>query len=273
MVKKHFLFLLTLTAFVLGNTAVLGQTYNEVGNIKESEHFAEKTILVEDANHELQVEDILNESYDSENVIEVKNHIPYLDFTKSTYWMQLNIQNSEDVKHLYNLQLARPLTNIINLYIYDENHKLLKKYHAGDDLAFKERPYLHKDFIFPITIEPHVKYKLIVETTSDGEILKLPMKFWEINSFTQFASTENFFLGFYYGLFLLVIVFFSFFGIALRQNIYLFFVSYVFFLGLFQFSLDGLAYQYLWPSSPWMGNHAILIFAAISLLSMLLYVQ
>lgn len=273
MVKKHFLFLLTLTAFVLGNTAVLGQTYHEVGNIKESEHFAEKAILVEDANHELQVEDILNESYDSENVIEVKNHIPYLDFTKSTYWMQLNIQNSEDVKHLYNLQLARPLTNIINLYIYDENHNLLKKYHAGDDLAFKERPYLHKDFIFPITIEPHVKYKLIVETTSDGEILKLPMKFWEINSFTQFASTENFFLGFYYGLFLLVIVFFSFFGIALRQNIYLFFVSYVFFLGLFQFSLDGLAYQYLWPSSPWMGNHAILIFAAVSLLCMLLYVR
>lgn len=104
MVKKHFLFLLTLTAFVLGNTAVLGQTYHEVGNIKESEHFAEKAILVEDANHELQVEDILNESYDSENVIEVKNHIPYLDFTKSTYWMQLNIQNSEDVMHLYNSQ-------------------------------------------------------------------------------------------------------------------------------------------------------------------------
>jgi serine phosphatase RsbU (regulator of sigma subunit) len=265
--------ILLLLLLALLNGQLLSQEAIEIGEITSSVHFAEKAILIEDAEHFLNAEDIINENYSPKAVIKVKNHIPYLDFTRSTYWMILDIQNTQDIKHLYYLELARPLTNVVNLHIFDENNNKISSNLAGDEMAFKERPYEHKNFIFPIKIPANTKYRLVVETTSDGEILKLPMKFWEINSFTQFASKENFFLGLYYGLFILVVVFFSFFGIALKQNIYIHFVSYVFFLGLFQFSLDGLAYQYLWPTSPWLGNHAILILAAVSLLSMLLYVR
>lgn len=257
----------------INSSQSLGQDYEEISTIKEFFHFAEKAVLIEDINHELSAEDILKNNFEKNQIIEVSNHIPYLDFTKSTFWMHLDIKNTQQIKHLYYLELARPVTNVVNLHIFDEFNEKIKTIKAGDELAFRERPYQHKNFIFPINLPANTKYRLVVETTSDGEILKLPMKFWEINTFTQFASKENFFLGLYYGLFILVVVFFSFFGIALRQKIYLYFVSYVFFLGLFQFSLDGLAYQYLWPFSPWLGNHAILILAATSLLCMLLYVR
>jgi serine phosphatase RsbU (regulator of sigma subunit) len=99
------------------------------------------------------------------------------------------------------------------------------------------------------------------------------MKFWHIEAFTEFTTKENFFLGLYYGLFILVIILFSFFGLALRQSLYTYFVVYVFVLGLFQLSLDGLAYQYLWPNWEWFGNHAILVLAAVSMTFMLLYVK
>lgn len=249
------------------------QDYYEVGTIQEAGHFAEKALIIEDAAHTYSTQDILSQNFQEENQIKVSNQVPYLDFTKSTFWMQLNIKNSDKAKHLYYLELARPLTNLVELHIYNEKNELIESYITGDNFDFNSRPYSHKNFIFPLEIPSQAKYKLIVKTSSDGEILKLPMKFWEINTFTQHASTENFFLGLYYGLFLLVIVFFSFFGFALRESLYLYFVLYVFFLGVFQFSLDGLAFQYLWPSNPWLGNHAILIFAATSLLCMLLYVR
>ena len=77
--------------------------------------------------------------------------------------------------------------------------------------------------------------------------------------------------GLYYGFILLVVVLFTFFGIALREKIYFYFVSYVFVMGMFQLSLDGFSFEFLWPHSNYLGNHSILIFAAISMLSLLAY--
>jgi serine phosphatase RsbU (regulator of sigma subunit) len=187
--------------------------------------------------------------------------------------MQLNTKNNSEISQSFYIELARPLTNVVNLYVLDEFDKVINSVKTGDDFTFQSRPYQDRKFIFPITFPANSKRKIVVQTTSDGEILKLPIKLWRIDAFTQFSIQENFLLGLYYGLFLLVFVLFTFFGIALRERIYFHFVSYVFLLGLFQFSLDGFAFQYLWPGLPWLGNHAILIFAALSLISMLFYVR
>lgn len=261
-----FLFCLSTNYIQANNTVFLH-------HIKGSQHLAQKAIIIEDQNHSFTFQDILQNDSLKNNFFQSDSDIPYMDFTASTYWMKLNIRNDSSEKQAYYVELARPLTNKVNLYVFNENLDLVKVYHAGDELPFNERPYFHRKFIFPVTFPAHSKLTFVVETRSDGEILKLPFKVWDIEAFTQFASSENFFLGLYYGLFILVIILFSFFGLALRQNLYLFFVVYVFVLGVFQFSLDGLAYKYFWPSFPWFGNHAILLMAAISMAFMLLYVK
>lgn len=244
--------------------------YVDINKIDKSEHLAKHSIIIEDKEHKL-APNIVLDNPTGLSVIRPENDIPYMDFTKSTYWMQINLQNSSANNKSFYLELARPLTNQIELILYDDNNEEIQKFQTGDDYFFDARPYQHRKFIFPLTLSENSKHKLLIKSRSDGEILKLPIHFWNIDEFTQFASVENFFLGLYYGSFILVVVLFAFFGFALRQRLYVYFVSYVFFLGLFQYSLDGLAYQYLWPNSPWIGNHAILILAAISMLSMLFY--
>lgn len=245
----------------------------DLQEIGESRHLATKSVILEDSEHLLDFHDIMEQDSLEPYFKQPTNDIPYMDFTASTYWQKIKLRNTTNKIQNFYLETARPLTNKVNLYLFDEEGDLIKVFQAGDDLPFKERPYQHRKFIFPISFGANSTATLVVETRSDGEILKLPLKFWSVEAFTQFSATENFFLGLYYGLFILVIVLFSFFGLALRQGLYLFFVSYVFVLGLFQFSLDGLAYQYLWPSYPWFGNHAILVWAAISMLAMMLYVK
>lgn len=264
---------LTLLLLVILHATSYSQEFIEIGSIQESMHLAKKSILVEDKDGAYSLNDIINEKYEASHIKEVHNDIPYIDFTSSTYWMKIPVQNSSLTAVKYYIEVARPLTNKVNLIVLDEFNKPVQEFKTGDDFQFNQRPLKHKNFVFPVEFQANSKYKLVVQATSDGEILKLPVKLWQIEAFTQFTTIENFFLGLYYGLFLLVIVFFTFFGIALRQRLYVYFVTYVFFLGLFQLSLDGLAYQYLWPQLPWLGNHAILILAAISLLSMLLYVR
>jgi len=274
---KQFAFQLLLICSVLAhfsNESVAQdlRAYN-LKKIGESQHLAKESKILEDPSHLLDFHAIMESDSVESLFTSPSNDIPYLDFTASTFWQKISLKNPTDEELTFYLETARPLTNKVNLYLFNEEGDLIKVFQAGDDLPFKERPYQHRKFIFPLSFEANTSTTLLLETESDGEILKLPLKFWNVEAFTQFSATENFFLGLYYGLFILVIVLFSFFGLALRQGLYLFFVSYVFVLGLFQFSLDGLAYQYLWPSHPWMGNHAILIWAAISMLAMMFYVK
>ncbi|MEQ8909547.1 MAG: 7TM-DISM domain-containing protein [Vicingaceae bacterium] len=267
---RHCIFFLSL----LFSSLLWGQeNVVSLHHIGESKHLAQEALILEDPDHQYSFQDILHSDSLKEHFFQADSDIPYMDFTASTYWMKLQIRNDSDEKQSFYVELARPLTNKVNLYVFDKDLDLIEVFQAGDELPFKERPYQHRKFVFPLEFPAHSNLTLVVETRSDGEILKLPFKVWDVEAFTQFASTENFFLGLYYGLFILVIVLFSFFGLALRQNLYLFFVLYVFVLGVFQFSLDGLAYKYFWPCFPWVGNHAILIMAAISMTFMLLYVK
>ena len=267
-------FKLLLFALLLLPSYLLAEgDYVRIDTIKGFSHLAPKALIVEDEKRILFPDDMLHEELDSVRLIETKAEIPYMDFTSSMYWMKLKVSNPSRKEISYYLELARPLTNVVELYVYLPNGTFEAKYKSGDNLPFEQREYSHRKYIFPLNFPPKSERILIIKTGSDGEIVKLPAKLWEVDAFTQFTSVENFFLGLYYGIFILVIILFSLFGLALGERLYLYFVSYITALALFQFSLDGLAYQYFWPSNPWMGNHAILLFATLSMIGMFLYVR
>lgn len=267
-------FLSLLLSFIFSSTLSAVEKeheYTSISSVINFKHLAKNALLLEDSEYKYSLKEILSDKQLKGQFTTPSVNIPYLDFTNSTYWMKVKVHNDTSIKKSYYLELARPLTNLINLYVIDENGDIQKHYQAGDDLPFQDRPYMHRKFIFPIHFEANSKHTLVIETKSDGEILKLPVKLWNIDAFTQFVSMENFFLGLFYGFLVLVFVLFSFFAIALRKSVYVVFIGYVLFLGLFQFALDGFAFQFFWPNSPWMGNHSILIFAAISMLFILGY--
>ena len=267
--KKSVFFFIALTFSILS----ISQTSIELPQDGESVHLAKYAWILEDQSNVLTFKDILQipSLSETENAFQSESDVPYMDFTTSTFWIELNVRNSEDDKKRFILELARPLTNQVDLYLLDDQNTLLKEFHTGDDFVFEQRAYDYRKFVFPIEFSSKSNYRILVRAKSDGEILKLPMKFWSTEGFTEFVSKENFFLGLYYGFISLVVVLFTFFGIALREKIYFFFVSYVFIMGMFQLSLDGFAFEFLWPHSNYLGNHSILIFAAISMLSLLAY--
>lgn len=232
-------------------------------------HLAKHAKFIQDFEHELTLNRFLELSDKELDAFNSDN--PYLDFTSASYWMKVRVKNDENTPQLYYLEVARPLTNLVKLYVLDENNEIINKWETGDNLPFSERVFPYRKFIFPIKFPANKTLKFVLQTKSDGEILKLPMKFYTIGGFSEFIAKENFFIGLYYGFLSLVFILFSFFGFALKQRLYSIFVMYVFFFGLFQFSLDGFAYQYFWPNNPWLGNHAILIFAGISILALLVY--
>lgn len=257
---KRFVFLIIVSTFTTSSAYSHGPRYT---------HLATSAYLAEDLNHNWTVEEIASGRYD-DAFQTIDEPIPNLNFTTSTYWVRLRLTNAKNSESNFYLEVARPLTNVINLY-RERNEKAQLLFKAGDELPFTDRPVVYRKFVFPINLAPNDTMNLLIQLRSDGEVINLPIKLWDQQNFNGFVQRENLTLGLYYGLLIFVVGLFLFFAFVVKQRIYTYYVGYVVFLFFMQASLDGLAFEYLWPENPWIANHSILFFSAGSVFTIMLY--
>jgi serine phosphatase RsbU (regulator of sigma subunit) len=232
-------------------------------------HLAQTATIAEDVNHEWTAEEIAQGKFD-QAFEAINDPIPNLDFTTSTFWVKITISNTHDHSSDYYLEVARALTNVVNLYQQSGNKATLL-HETGDDLPFDKRPMIYRKFMFPITLNAGESIDYLIQVRSDGEVINLPIKLWDQTNFNAFVQRENLTLGIYYGLLIFVTGLFLFFAFVIRHKIYSYYVSYVICLFFMQASLDGLAFEYIWRNWPWFANHSILFFSGASVFTLMLY--
>lgn len=232
-------------------------------------HIETSAKILEDKNGEWSANDVVYGKLDS-LFQRITSNSPNLNFTTSSYWVKFSLSNGTELDREYYLETARSVTNQIELFeISDIEIKRL--YITGDDYPFAQRPIVYRKFMFPITLKALETKEFLFRVSSDGEVITLPIKLWEPLNFQGFVQREYLTLGMYYGLLMLVIGLFLFFAFVVKERIYSYYVLYVSFLFFMQSSLDGLAYEYIWPNWTWMANHSILIFSGFSVLTLMLY--
>lgn len=233
------------------------------------QHLAQTAVIAEDANHQWTAEEIASGKFNGA-FEQITQAVPNLDFTTSTYWVKITITNPHEHESEQYLEVARSLTNVVNLY-EQNGTKASLLYEAGDNRPFTERPVIYRKFLFPIKLGPKESKDYIIQLRSDGEVINLPIKLWDTTNFNGFVQRENLTLGIYYGLLIFVAGLFLFFAFLVQKKIYSYYVSYVVFLFFMQASLDSLAFEYIWPQWPWLANHSVLFFSGASVFTIMLY--
>lgn len=188
--------------------------------------------------------------------------IPGFGFTKSIYWVRLTLINPQPESVNYYLEVAYPLLDHLDLYT--PNAKGFSLFKAGDNHPFAERPVKSRNFIFPLTLDAQktTTFYLRCDSTSS---LNFPLTLLSPLALAEQISTERSLLGIYYGIMFTMLLFSLFFYLVLLDITYFY---YFFFIGgftLFQMSINGLAFQYLWPNSLWWANNNIPFFVLFSL--------
>ena len=98
-------------------------------------HLATSARIAENPYHSWTVEEIAKGKYDAQfNTI--NEPIPNLNFTTSNYWVKLRVTNPENAVSEFYLEVARPLTNVINLYRERDGkpealYKAFKEFHSS----------------------------------------------------------------------------------------------------------------------------------------------
>ena len=202
-------------------------------------------------------------NFDALKPVSLKTKGDYLGFTENNFWSSTTIVNTTNGELKYYFETARPITNIVELYVVNQQTGKIIKHISGDEKKFSQRSYPHRKCLFDLVIPPNSQLKLVLHVKSDGEVLKLPLILYSTEAFLNVNSTEQLVFGFFYGLLFIVVIVCFFFFISLKELTFLYYSLYVVSVGLLQFALDGYFYQYITPSGGWFSKHAVLLLAIV----------
>lgn len=177
-------------------------------------------------------------------------------FTTSAYWMYLDIDGSQAVDQEWLLEINYPLLDVVNIYLLDPEGHLIRQFDMGDLKVFSDRPFSHRNFVVPLSFSkyPQQRMYINVQTTSS---MQVPLNFWEVNHFVQQRSNEQYGLGLYYGMMLVMFLYNFFLWTSIRDRNYLHYIAYIASFASLQLATSGLGYQFLWSSSPWFEQIAV----------------
>ncbi|WP_199119462.1 7TM diverse intracellular signaling domain-containing protein [Pedobacter sp. ASV28] len=172
----------------------------------------------------------------------------------SSYWYRVKVRLDEDLEKSSLIEFFDQITDHIEAYMPNENGIYVKD-KTGADLVFKERLYRHKNFEFLIKNIKKGEYYYYFRVKSKDRV-NVIIVFRTVERFIQYGLTEYLTYGLFYGM----IFIFSFHNLlmylAVRRRQYLYYILYILSVGVYEMSIDGIAYQYLWPQQPVWNEYA-----------------
>ena len=187
---------------------------------------------------------------------------PNFSYSASAFWLRLTIA-PQAVPVAVLLELAQPNLDSADLYVARAD-QVFEHAYLGDLRPWLDREIHHRNHVFRISLAAGAETTVYLRIASTN-VLAVPMVLWNE---TAFAENEEFMLlvlGLFYGLVGALALYNLILYASLRDRVYLYYVGYITSFGLALFTIDGLAFQFLWPNQVWWANRAMATFLSFSL--------
>ncbi len=238
---------------------------------KSTELTKEDITYLEDASLKMCVDEVLLRK-DSFQRLPNDSDNPNFGFSSSNFWLQFDIDQSTMPFGSNILQVNNTLLNEVELYEITATGPVLLAL-TGDAHQFSSRPIEHRTFRFPLSLPKTGASRFLLKVNGAGEQLMVPLSVWNPDSLAEKDYQDNLMRGCYFGLIIFVLLFTVFLYLRLKEKSSLYYVHYNLNLLLLQFALSGYAFEFLWPSSPYLANVATPFFASLSILALLKFSQ
>ncbi len=257
------IFLALMSQFAIGMTPVLktGKTAVDLDETSDAVNLSQSIWYLEDKPSNFDPH-LLSSSNDNSNWAPNHNETINFGYSDSAYWVTTLLRNSSDVPLDRLLEIAYNVLDSIDIYLIDEN-EIIEHHQLGDLLPFNERVYQHRNFVYPIHINPNQSRQLLIKVKTSTS-MQIPLMLWKPASFHAKDQIEVLHLGIYYGAMIVMALYNLFIFYVVRTSNYFFYVIWVFCMAGFMASLNGIGYQYLWPQSPNWNDQSIVLFLSLT---------
>jgi two-component system, sensor histidine kinase LadS len=205
--------------------------------------------VLEDTSKKLTIEDVTSPSL-SNKFSEKPSEFLFKNKKSSAYWGRFYLKTKTPNHDKWLIEIVNPHINYIEIYIADENGKLVK-HETGNYLPFLQRGYYHKNFVYDIyppndTNSYRTFYIRMESEHSFGFYYKIRSN----KFFDGYSLNEYYLLGMYYGMILIMALYNLLMFFSVKAKAYIYYVLYVLTGGVMSLLEDGTGFEYLWPSHP-----------------------
>lgn len=237
--------------------------------------------ISEDSAKSLEISSWLYYTYaaDDEDMEQVKNfsstrweRLTFDDYNQidlDPFWVKFSLYNAEPYIINRLLSLENPHIDKLDLYHYIQG-ELFNHTEMGDHLLFSKRPVINNLFVYPFKLAPDVLHTFFIKIDSEGSA-SLPITLLSPNALIQYTEKSAFSNGFQLGT-LAAIGFFSLcIAITSRSYSYAYYAGYVLSVTLLVATLQGYAFQFIWPKWPMLQHVMMTALLPLTLFFTLLF--
>ncbi|HPU88581.1 MAG TPA: 7TM diverse intracellular signaling domain-containing protein [Spirochaetota bacterium] len=184
-------------------------------------------------------------------------------FTRSAFWVRLAVANEYPRAMDWYMEIGYPMLDHIELYQSGPAGWEVRR--TGDQYPFAQRDIEYRNFMFALTEAPSSSRVLYLRFQSSSA-MNIALAAWRPHDFVRQLNIEHPALWMYYGLFLSLILYNLFMYYSVREHLYLYYILFLVSFFFCQLTLNGLAFQYLWPARIWWANACLPLFMCSSYL-------
>lgn len=245
--RRHiivFFMIVICTLISIKDIEAQGHAFISLDEHTEKENVYPAMYMIKDRDMTLTIDEVIT----NENAfIPADDIVQQFGFFETATWLRFELHNHSD-QHNWLLEFAFPLINDIRIYTI-ENDEIVRLHVAGTDLPFAQRDIKHRHFVFDLNIDPDASKTFYIVAVGSGD-LHPPIIVWNKDRFIEKTQREFILLGIFCGVIIVMILYNLFLFFSLRLKSYLYYVLVISFTLLGKLSINGLAFQYIWPNAP-----------------------
>lgn len=228
--------------------------------------------ILEDTSRKLTLEDVRSAEMAGQFRYEQSSSASFaLGFTRSAYWFRLELGNSSAEAVTRLLVVENPRISIVDAHIPDEQGGY-RAWFTGADRPQTAKAYDNRNFVFPLSLPAHSQQVVYLRVESSIGLL-VPLQLWSVDAFHAYEREDYMARAGYMGIAIAMILFNLMLFIALRERIYLFYVTFVLCAVCALTIKNGMAPDWTLAGLPLNSNVAYYSSASLALSGMLLFMR
>ncbi len=192
-------------------------------------------------------------------------------FQSGAFWFHVRVLNRNRAETHWLLVQEYPLSDRVDVYTRDPDGRTTHL-PGGDHRPFAARSVRYRHPNFRIELPPDRPVDLLVRVESQSS-MQVPLQLYAMKAFTEVSRDAQFAIGLYYGILLALFFYNLVLWLSLRDASYFWYLCHITAFGLVLFTLNGLGFEYLWPQSSWLADHAVPISICLALIAMLQFAR
>jgi signal transduction histidine kinase len=222
--------------------------------------------VYEDETGGLSVHEVLAETFKEGYSIR-----PNLGFTKGAFWIKAQFENASH-HNSFNLVISQPLLDSLEVFFLDQSGGIKKAYKLGEHVAFNNRPFEERYFILPFSLAQGETVQAMIRVATKEQVV-LPIYIATESGTWSLITVADTLFGAYFGLIMVMIFYNLFVFLSTRDRSYLFYVVYIFFVGITQASIEGYTHKFFWPENFYLASRSLYLFTCLVSVSSIAFLR